>query len=49
VHLSGGKATARAVPGADLRIVEGMGHDLAPGLYDQLVDAITSSAARASG
>jgi pimeloyl-ACP methyl ester carboxylesterase len=48
VHLSGGRATAKAVPGADLRVVEGMGHDLPPGLYDELVAAITSSADRAS-
>ena len=48
VHLSGGKATAKAVPGADLRVVEGMGHDLPPGLYDQLADAICDCAERAA-
>jgi len=43
----GGEATAAAIPGADLRIVPGMGHDLPPGLYDIFVDAITAAARRA--
>jgi pimeloyl-ACP methyl ester carboxylesterase len=43
----GGEATAAAIPGAELRIVPGMGHDLPPGLYDTFVDAITAAAARA--
>ena len=43
----GGEATAAAIPGAELRIVPGMGHDLPPGLYDIFVDAITSAASRA--
>lgn len=30
--LSGGRATAAAIPGAELMLVEGMGHDLAPGV-----------------
>jgi len=42
----GGEATAAAIPGAELRIVPGMGHDLPPGLYDTFVDAIVSAAAR---
>ena len=28
VHVSGGRATASAVPGAELLLVDGMGHDL---------------------
>ncbi|THD55629.1 alpha/beta hydrolase [Phenylobacterium sp.] len=43
----GGEATAAAIPGAELRIVPGMGHDLPPGLYDIFVDAITTAASRA--
>jgi pimeloyl-ACP methyl ester carboxylesterase len=43
----GGEATAAAIPGAELRIIPGMGHDLPPGLYDTFVDAITAAAARA--
>ncbi|HET6563669.1 MAG TPA: alpha/beta hydrolase [Marmoricola sp.] len=48
VHVSGGRATARAIPGAELRLVPGMGHDIPEGLFDQLVDAISSSARRSS-
>jgi pimeloyl-ACP methyl ester carboxylesterase len=44
---AGGEATAAAIPGAELRIVPGMGHDLPPGLYDTFVAAIVSAASRA--
>jgi pimeloyl-ACP methyl ester carboxylesterase len=44
VAPSGGAATANAIPGAQLRIVEGMGHDLPEAAWPQLVDAITSHA-----
>jgi pimeloyl-ACP methyl ester carboxylesterase len=47
VHVSGGRATASAIPGARLVLVPGMGHNLPPGIYDILVDAITSAADRA--
>jgi hypothetical protein len=47
VHVSGGRATAAAVPGAELLLVDGMGHDLPPDLYPTLVDAISRIAARA--
>jgi pimeloyl-ACP methyl ester carboxylesterase len=43
----GGEATAAAIPGAELRIIPGMGHDLPPGLYDIFIDAITTAAIRA--
>jgi pimeloyl-ACP methyl ester carboxylesterase len=43
----GGEATAAAIPGAELRIILGMGHDLPPGLYDTFVDAIVTAASRA--
>lgn len=46
VHYSGGRATAKAISGADLKLVPGMGHDLPAGLFDTLVEAITSSADR---
>ena len=36
VRPSGGRATARAIPGARLRIVEGMGHDLPRALWPTL-------------
>jgi len=47
LQVVGGKATAAAIPGSELRIVPGMGHDLPPGLYDIFVDAIVSAAKRA--
>jgi pimeloyl-ACP methyl ester carboxylesterase len=47
VHVSGGRATAAAVPGAELLLVDGMGHDLPPELYGRFVDAIARTAARA--
>ena len=43
----GGIETASAIPGAELRVIPGMGHDLPPGLYDTFVDAICAAAARA--
>ena len=47
VQPVGGEATAAAIPGAELRMIAGMGHDLPPGLYDTFVDAICAAAARA--
>ncbi len=40
IDVSGGEATARAIPGARLLIIEGMGHDLPTQLNDRLLDAI---------
>ena len=47
VHVSGGKATARAVPGAALTLVPGMGHDIPVEVYDTLVGAVSRAADRA--
>jgi hypothetical protein len=44
VAKSGGAATARAIPGARLMIVEGMGHDLPEAAWPQLVEAIAGHA-----
>jgi pimeloyl-ACP methyl ester carboxylesterase len=38
--VSGGRATAEAIPGAELVLIEGMGHDLPPGLRSQLSERI---------
>jgi len=46
VPPSGGQATAAAIAGAELRIVEGMGHDLPPQLWPDLVAVIAANAAR---
>lgn len=47
VQPIGGQATAAAIPGAELRMIPGMGHDLPPGLYDIFIDAICTAASRA--
>lgn len=49
VHPSGGRATARAIKGAKLMTVEGMGHDLPRAAWPQLVEAIAENTARAGG
>jgi pimeloyl-ACP methyl ester carboxylesterase len=49
VRPSGGKATAKAIPGAKLKLIEGMGHDLPPGAWPQLIDAIDAHARAADG
>jgi len=40
VHFSGGESTAKAVPGARLLAIEGMGHSLPPAVWDEVVPAI---------
>jgi pimeloyl-ACP methyl ester carboxylesterase len=47
ITVSGGEATARAVPGAELLVIPGMGHDLPRGVWEQIIDAITANARRA--
>ncbi|GAA4711986.1 alpha/beta fold hydrolase [Nocardioides conyzicola] len=47
VHVSGGRATAAAIPGAELLLVDGMGHDLPPALFETFVAAIRRTANRA--
>ncbi len=48
VTLSGGEATAAAIPGATLVTVPGMGHSVPEGAWPVIVDAIVANAARAS-
>jgi pimeloyl-ACP methyl ester carboxylesterase len=45
---SGGKATAAAVPGAELLVIPGMGHDLPVDTWPTIVDAIVANTARAA-
>ena len=47
VPVAGGRDTAASIPGAELRIVEGMGHDLPPALYATFIDAILRAVERA--
>jgi pimeloyl-ACP methyl ester carboxylesterase len=46
---SGGRATAEAIPGAELVLIDGMGHDLPPGLRSQLAARIAGFVWRAEG
>jgi len=46
VHVSGGRATAAAIPGAELLLIDGMGHDLPPALFETFVSAIRRTADR---
>jgi pimeloyl-ACP methyl ester carboxylesterase len=43
VTLSGGRATAAAVPGSKLITIPGMGHDLPEALWGQVTDAIVAN------
>jgi pimeloyl-ACP methyl ester carboxylesterase len=47
VPVEGGIDTAKAIPGAELLLVEGMGHDLPVGAWPQLVGAISGHASEA--
>jgi len=44
VPVEGGRDTAEAIPGAKLLIIEGMGHDLPPMVWAQVMDEIVSHA-----
>jgi pimeloyl-ACP methyl ester carboxylesterase len=48
VRPAGGRATARAIPSARLRMIDGMGHDLPRAVWPEVVEAIASNAARAT-
>jgi pimeloyl-ACP methyl ester carboxylesterase len=48
VRPAGGRATARAIPGARLEMIDGMGHDLPRQLWPLFADQIAANAARAS-
>ncbi len=49
ISPSGGRATKRAIPGAELMLVEGMGHDLPRAAWPQLIDGIAGLALSAGG
>ncbi len=49
IRPSGGRATARAIPGARLRLFEGMGHDLPRDLWPAFADEIAATGSRAGG
>lgn len=47
IGVSGGRATAAAVPGAELVEIEGMGHDLPQALLGRIADALVRNFERA--
>jgi pimeloyl-ACP methyl ester carboxylesterase len=49
MSVEGGKDTASNIPGAELRVIPGMGHDLPIPLVKTIADAITTAASRATG
>jgi pimeloyl-ACP methyl ester carboxylesterase len=46
VSPSGGRATAKAIPGARLVTIEGMGHDLPRGTWPRIIGAIAENSPR---
>jgi pimeloyl-ACP methyl ester carboxylesterase len=49
IGVSGGEATAAAIAGARLLRVPGLGHELPPGFWPALADALVENADRADG
>jgi pimeloyl-ACP methyl ester carboxylesterase len=47
IDVSGGRATAAAIPGCELVEIEGMGHDLPRELWARFIDLISAHVARA--
>ena len=45
-NVSGGRATAAAIPGAELVVIEGLGHDLPRALWPELADRIAGLVSR---
>lgn len=49
VNVSGGRATAKAIPGARLELIDGMGHDMPSGLWPRIVKLVSEQAHAADG
>ena len=47
VPVEGGIDTADSIPGAELLIIEGMGHDMPTGAWPQIIDGISAVTSRA--
>ena len=47
IRPSGARATLRAIPGARLLEIDGMGHDLPRAAWPRMIEAIVANAARA--
>jgi pimeloyl-ACP methyl ester carboxylesterase len=46
-RVEGGRDTAATIPDAELRIIDGMGHDLPDAMHEAFVEAVKAAAARA--
>ena len=46
VRPAAGRALAKAIPGAEFELVEGMGHDMPPDLFERFADAVVRTARR---
>jgi pimeloyl-ACP methyl ester carboxylesterase len=49
IPLRAGRATARAIPGSRLLVIDGMGHDLPREAWPRIADAFEQNAARTGG
>ncbi len=49
INVSAGRRTAELIPGAELLIIPGMGHDLPRQIWPMLADAVSALAGRAEG
>lgn len=47
VPLEGGRDTADAIPGAELLVIEGLGHELPPQVWPRVIDAISAHTEKA--
>jgi pimeloyl-ACP methyl ester carboxylesterase len=47
VPLAGGRDTAEAIPGAELRVIPGVGHEMPAAVQDQFIAGILAAAGRA--
>jgi len=48
INVAAGEDTAAHIPGAELRIVEGMGHEIPPDIYEEMASWIGQFAGRAA-
>ena len=47
VPIEGGRDTAQAIPGAELLVIEGMGHEMPPPVWPRIIDAISEHTEKA--